>query len=365
MKLKGGDAGDFNGFFYFVFFLILFIFGTIALYTTNAEIIGFVIFFVNQLLLTFTVIKQFRSEQAVDTFRYDADPARKKDNIQAPDEVTRFGFIRPLLNVRLMVAVELLLVSVSLLFMIITYSNINTFNSKNGINANTILSKPSAGPNAYTTNTRVNEKETYKIILIVLTILVFIVITLNGLYAPLKRIFTGYFNPLGGRVTYRPNSTFYYMFLLTYFIGSCIFLFFGYLPLDKVINKDKKIMDSKDQMAMKVLSVVNMFFFLLFLLVSYNFYKAHAPNSGYSKDIFGDSANIIYIVFGIGIYYLSSWAVYLSNTIRTSFLPSKMTDPPPPTGINRPSVQGCDPNKPESCPHPGSLPLQWLYSYGM
>ena len=102
----------------------------------------------------------------------------------------------------------------------------------------------------------------------------------------------------------------------------------------------------------------------MFLLVAYNYYKAHMPNSKNSETVFEDSVNTIYIVCLIVIYYLSGCAVYLSNNIRMYFLPSKMTDPNPPSGINRPSVQGCDPNRPETCPHPGSLPLQWLYSYG-
>lgn len=367
-KMKGGDQkSNVKNFFIFIFLLIVFIFAIIALYSTNSEIIGFLIFFAAQLLMAFSIIKEYKfGADSKASFEYEIPTTDyDKNRIHYLDLVEKFPFLRIFFNVRIAVVFELIMVSISLLFIIITYRNINAHNTKFGISTIKNLSKTTTNEidaSDYTSNVIITEKENFKVIIIVLTIIVFIIVSLNGNYELLKTTINGFFSTKTN-IASVPNSSLYYGILFIYFIGSVIFLFFGYLPLDSVINNDNKLLDNKDQMAIKVLSVFNMFVLLIFILVAYNLYLSQLTGT-YSTNIFGETVNSLYLVLVIGIYYLSGWAIYISNNMRNHFLPSKMVDPNP-SNADAPIVQFCDPNKPETCPHPGSLPLSWLYSYGM
>lgn len=350
--------GKYSWFFKLLFFIMFYVLGIISLYIPNTEIIGFGIFFSAQVLLAYSIIREYSKNP--NSYSYnDNDP---KHNIGLSGKVVEFVvFLKPLLNVRVAVIFEIIMMFVSLLLILITYGNINTQYKGFGINAITNLSNM---PNA--NNTIINEKENFKIILIVITILVFFLFGINQFYDIIIKVFEYVFT---SSVDYKhKHSVSVFYFFMLYFVGSVIFLFFGYLPLN-VINTNSNILDTKQQLAIKILSVFNMFWVMVFGLTSYIFFGFNRPrtNNQGSKihDTITGLINFIYLLCAGGIYYLSCWEIYISNNIMLHFLPSKLTDPSPPSGVNAPPVQMCDPNKPETCPTPGFLPLQWLYNFGM
>ena len=354
-RIIGGGEPRFNWVFYILFFILLFTLGLVALYTHNTELIGFGIFFSTYFIIASTIIYSF-AQTGFKDFQYNKDDP--KNNVIFNNHFgSIFGFFRPIFNVNIVVIFEVIMVFVSLLLMLITYGGINTLYSTFGITTITNLSDV---PNIDRQSVPIQNKDNFKALLIVLTILMTILMGTRFFYDELLAFFTTFL----GSTNALPRGNNYALFavLCVYFVGSIIFLFFGYLPVN-AINHNNHIITDKQQLPIKIVSVLNLFFLCIFGLFCYNYYVSHSSSVIYNDQSFKGAVNYFYIILIITIYLLSCWEVYISNDLMLHFLPSKLLDPTS-SAADKPSVQGCDPNKPETCPHPGALPLQWLYSFG-
>jgi len=362
-KMKGGSLdSDYDWVFYILFFAILYTLGLVALYSVNSEMIGFVIMFAAQILLAYTFISGFiHKTDGFKEFRYDESVPQSNVTF-SPAFTSVVGNMKLLFNINVAIVFELIMVFVSLLLILITYGNIDSQYSTFGVKTINVLSdvdKP-------VQPAIIHEKDNFKVILIVLTTIVAGLVGINKFYAQIVGIFTNGFSSLQSTGSKR-SSTILFAFLCVYFIGSIIFLFFGLFPLE-IINTNGQILDAKKQLPITIVSVINMSILCIFGWFCYDYYKSKKMTSN-SKSL-ENGINYVYMLFIIAIYYLSCWQIYISNSLMDHFKPSNLLDPRVKSTsgtftelrLALGEVQGCDPSKPETCPKPGYLPFQWLYS---
>ena len=358
-RMKGGESdSDYDWIFYVLFFIIMYTLGLIAIYTTNSELIGFIILLASQILLAYTIIISFINKP--DGFKeFEYDNSVPSANVTfSPMVESRIGPLKPLFNINVAIIFELVMVFVSILMILITYGNINALYSDFGITPVSVLSDI---PNTKVQPLHIHEKDNFKAILITLTAIVVCLVGIKTFYTQI----TEFLNSGGTNLS---SSTpifnkLFFAFLCVYFIGSIIFLFFGFFPIE-IINTNGQLLKQEQQLPITIVSALNMGILCIFGIVCYNYYKY----KGSTSTIFATSVNYIYMLFIVAIYYLSCWQIYMSNNLMQYYKPSNLLDPHKRSysdgndaRMKLGEIQGCDPSKPETCPKPGYLPFQWLY----